>query len=168
MKRSRKAAPNPKLCASLIKTSVKLNSEANNYRAWLISLQETSLSQGWPNYILDNDATKWIEPARESVSTMKSRREAYQVILGTLDNKLLPSVESVREGKGFGDAQLLYRKIQLLYSPTARIGEHRSVMQTLLNTSQTVVKLNITEYGAYIVKLAADLRDMDEESRRRR
>ena len=163
LKRSRKAAPNPKLCASLIKTSVKLNSEANNYRAWLISLQETSLSQGWPNYILDNDATKWIEPARESVSTMKSRREAYQVILGTLDNKLLPSVESVREGKGFGNAQLLYRKIQLLYSPTARIGEHRSVMQTLLNTSQTVVKLNITEYGAYIVKLAADLRDMDEE-----
>ena len=42
LQRSRKAVPNPKLCASLIKTNVRLNSAANNYWARLISLQETS------------------------------------------------------------------------------------------------------------------------------
>ena len=163
LRKSRKAAPNPKVCAALIKTMVKLNPEASNYRQWLTSLQEAAVSQGWPEHILNLKAETWCESPYESASDMKSRREAYQVILGSLDSKLLPGVETVREANNFGNAQLLFRKIKQLYSPASKVGEHRHIVRNLLGATMASTRLNIVEFGCHIVKLAADLKDMDEE-----
>ena len=116
LRRSRKAAPNTTTVAALVKTAVKLNANTDNYRAWLISMKETALYQGWPSYIMDSKAAPWVENDKESITSMKSRREAFQVLVGSLDSKLLQALETVREGDNFGNAQVLFRKIQQLYS----------------------------------------------------
>ena len=66
LRRNRKSAPDPKVCAALIKTTVRLNAEVTNYRPWLVSLREIAESQGWPEHIMDPSAVTWGESPDET------------------------------------------------------------------------------------------------------
>ena len=77
-----------------------------------------------------------------------------------MDQSLLPSLASVREGDDFGNAQLLFRKIHQLYSPAARMGEFTQVYREFLNKTMVSLRLNVHEFGIDIMKTVADLRDM--------
>ena len=65
LRRSKKAAPDPKLCAALIKGVVKSNSNGDNFRAWLISLRRDNWYRLRTGYSLVGACQNMLFPTRK-------------------------------------------------------------------------------------------------------
>ena len=84
-------------------------------------------------------------------------------MLNTVPVNLKHYLDAVRHGPYPSDAQALWRKIVAQWSPAVRQGEYRELHMKLLKLSMksTCSEMNVTEFGAAIVKICDELDDMD-------
>jgi hypothetical protein len=160
----RRAAPDQKKIASISQLLPKLDEDGGNFREVKQAIRETAEDEDWPEYILDPNAAIYTPATtKEKKWEKRLRREAYKIMLNTVPVHLKHYLDAVRHGPYPSDAQALWRKIVAQWSPAVRQGEYRELHMKLLKLSMksTCSEMNVTEFGAAIVKICDELDDMD-------